>query len=82
MNESIAFLQNMLDSYDSIEDKLYFLQLQEQQKYHYYCDCGCNFTQEQGKQYHKTWDWILDMLNQLKSQKQLESACELGAIVK
>ena len=64
MNESIAFLQNMLDSYDSIEDKLYFLQLQEQQKYHY------------------TWDWILDMLNQLKSQKQLESACELGAIVK
>ena len=24
MNESIAFLQNMLDSYDSIEDKLYF----------------------------------------------------------
>ncbi len=38
MNESIAFLQNMLDSYDSIEDKLYFLQLQERQKYHYYCD--------------------------------------------
>lgn len=69
MNEDIKFLQRLLDSYETLEQKIYFLQLRERQKYHYYCDCGCNFTDEQSKEYHETWDWIIENLNKLKAQQ-------------
>ncbi len=69
MNADIEFLKMLLGSYDSIEDKIYFLQLRERQKYHYYCDCGAYFTQEQNDEYQETWDWIIDNLNKLKAEQ-------------
>lgn len=69
MNESIASLQKSLEHYDSIEDKLYFLERAERQTYDYYYYCGSNFSQEEANEYYKTWKWILDKLNCLKIQK-------------
>lgn len=69
MNENIEFLKRRLDGYDSLEDKIYFLQLRERQKYHYYCDCGANFTQEQNNEYQETWNWIIENLNRLKKEQ-------------
>ncbi len=69
MNEDIKFLQRMLDGYKTLEEKIYFLQLRERQKYHYYCDCGAHFTQEQNNEYHETWDWIIENLNRLKAEQ-------------
>lgn len=69
MNEGIKFLERLLESYETIESKIRFLQLKERQTYHYYCDCGSNFTQEQDNEYHKTWDWIIDNLNRLEAEQ-------------
>ena len=74
MNESIASLQKILDSYDSIEDKLCFLERAERKKYEYYYYCGSRFSQEEANEYHKTWNWMIGKLNYLKTKQILVRA--------
>lgn len=66
--DGIKFLQICLERYKTKEEKIKWLELKERQTYNYYCDCGSNFTQEEGKEYHNDWNWIIDKLNELKQE--------------
>lgn len=44
MNDCILFLEKILNQQNSIEDKIFFLKVEERQHYHHYCDSGNNFT--------------------------------------
>ena len=46
----------------SLERQIKYLEIQERQKYHYYCDCpqACN------SDYDNAWNEIIEMLNERK----------------
>lgn len=66
--DGIKFLEKCLEKYETKEKKIKWLELKERQTYNYYCDCSNNWTNEENKQYHKEWDWIIDKLNELKQE--------------
>lgn len=70
VSEDIAFLEECLLQYDTLEDKLYFLRLKERQKYHYYCDCGNNFPRTVDVAFHEVWNWILCKIQELEQKER------------
>lgn len=62
----INHIEQLLEKYPTNAEKIKCLEIIERQRYNYYCDCSSNFTTEQDKEYNKTWDWILNKINELK----------------
>lgn len=63
-------MEERLSNYSTLEDKIYFLELKERQRYNYYCDCGCNFSREADVAFHEVWDWIICKIKELKQEKE------------
>lgn len=70
VNDNIEFLEELLSNFNTLEDKIYFLELKERQRYNYYCDCGCNFSREEDIAFHEVWDWIICKIKELKQEKE------------
>ena len=65
MNESIIFLEKMIEN-KTIEQQIKYLEIKERQSYHYYIDASNNFNNEQNKEYNDTWNWMITKLSELK----------------
>ena len=66
--EELVKAKNFI-SLEEVEKKLYSAELQERQKYNYYCDrtnFNWDWTPEQDALYQKEWDTIIEKMHALK----------------
>ena len=66
----IEFLEswfNKVKKEKGIETAIEYLQIKERQKYNYYCTCSDRWTAEESEEYNKSWNWIINKLNEYKA---------------
>ena len=67
--ETRDWLEKLLEG-KSTEEKIKILEIKERQKYNYYCDMtygNWNWNTEQVREYEKSWNEIIEMINELKA---------------
>lgn len=67
--ETREWLEKLLDG-KTLDEKIKILEIKERQKYNYYIDCSNRWTTEQNRKYESEWNEIIDMLNELKTEKE------------
>ena len=66
--ETRDWLEKLLEG-KTTEEKIKILEIEERQKYNYYCDCSDRWTTEQNQKYESSWNEIIDMLNELQAHQ-------------
>lgn len=76
MGKTREFIEKIFASdpkYNDINRQIRFLEIEERQKYNYYCD-GCSWgfmnkwTPEQQKEFNDSWNEIIQMIDERKAK--------------
>lgn len=74
--KSVTFIEERLETYKTNEDKLWFLEFKERQRYNYYCDrtSNCwNWTKEQDELFQMEWNYLLERAREIREKIKAEN---------
>lgn len=69
--KNCTFIEDMLATKKTDEEKLFFLELHERQKYNYYCARTENFwnwTKEEDQLFQMEWDYLIERAREIREK--------------